>query len=268
MDLEHQGINAANIVVALVTNYGLRVIGAIAILIGGWIGARLVHTAIVRVCLRSRHIDRTIALFLANGARYAVLIFTVVAVLASFGIATTSIVAVLGATGLAIGLALQGTLSNLAAGLMIVLFRPIHVGDRIEAGGVVGTVREINLFFSEIDTDANVRVVVPNGALWGHIVSIPSRNDLERLELKLPRPLADDIGIAIDRLREIASRDSRITNVAEIGVDTLTDANYVLVVRLWVARADATQVQFDLNRAIKEEFQRHPPVGEQARAAE
>lgn len=268
MDLEQQGLNAANVVVALIANYGLRVIGAIAILIGGWIAARLVHTAIVRACLRSPRIDRTIALFLASGARYAVLIFTVVAMLASFGIATTSIVAVLGATGLAIGLALQGTLSNLAAGLMIVLFRPFHVGDRIEAGSVVGTVREINLFYSEVDTDANVRVVVPNNMLWGQIVRIPSRNDTERLELRLTRPLSDEIGIAIDRVKDLAGRDRRITNLAQIGVDTVTDANYVLVVRFWVARADVTNVLFDFNRAIKEEFQRHPPVAEQARAAE
>ncbi|MBS0221395.1 MAG: mechanosensitive ion channel [Proteobacteria bacterium] len=268
MDLEQQGINAANVVVALIANYGLRVIGAIAILIGGWIAARLVHTAIVRACLDSPRIDRTIAFFLASGARYAVLIFTVVAMLASFGIATTSIVAVLGATGLAIGLALQGTLSNLAAGLMIVLFRPFHVGDRIEAGDVTGTVREINLFYSEVDTDANIRVVVPNSMLWGQTVSIPSRNDTERLEFRFTRPLSDEIGIAIDRVKDIVGRDPRITNLAQIGVDAVTDANYVLVVRFWVARADVTNVLFDFNRTIKEEFQRHPPVAEQARAAD
>lgn len=268
MDLEQQGISAANVMVALITNYGLRVVGAIAILIAGWIAARLVHAAIVRACLHSSRIDRTIAFFLASGARYAVLIFTVVAVLASFGIATTSIVAVLGAAGLAIGLALQGTLSNLAAGLMLVLFRPFHVGDRIETTGVGGTVREINLFYSEVDTDANVRVVVPNGMLWGQIVKIPSRNATERLELRFTRPLSDEIGIAIDRLKDVAGRDRRITDLAQIGVDTVTDSNYVLVVRFWVARTDVTNVLFDFNRAIKEEFQRHPPVIEQTRAAE
>ena len=90
--------------------------------------------------------------------------------------------------GIAIGLALQGTLSNLAAGIMLVLFRPFHIGDRIEVGGVVGTTREINLFYSELDSDDNVRVVVPNGKLWGEIVRIPSRNDTESVELKFTRP--------------------------------------------------------------------------------
>lgn len=266
--MERQWINAANVLVALITNYGLRVIGAIAILIGGWLAARLVHAAIVRFCLRLPRIDRTIALFLASGARYAILTFTIVAVLASFGIATTSIVAVLGATGLAIGLALQGTLSNLAAGIMIVLFRPFHVGDRIESGGIVGTVREINLFYSELDSDDNVRVIFPNGMLWGHIVKVPSRNEVERVELKFTRPLVDDIGIAIERVKEIVARDRRVTRVAEIGVDAVADASYTLVARLWVPRADAMQVHFDVNRAIKEEFQRRAPVAEQARAAE
>ena len=116
------------------------------------------------------------------------LVFTFIAVLSTFGIATTSFVAVLGALGIAVGLALQGTLSNLAAGIMLVVFRPFHIGDRIEAGGVVGTTREINLFYSELDTDDNVRVIIPNGKLWGEIVKIPSRNDTERVELKFTRP--------------------------------------------------------------------------------
>jgi small conductance mechanosensitive channel len=263
MGLEQQWANAANVVVALVTNYGLRVLGAIAILAAGWIASRMIHSAIVRLCERSPRIDRTVTLFLANGARYSVLMFTFVAVLTSFGIATTSIVAVLGATGLAIGLALQGTLSNLAAGIMLVVFRPFHIGDRIEAGGVAGTIREINLFYSELDTDDNVRVVFPNGLLWGQIVKVPSRNDTERVELRFTRPIADDVGIAIARVQDIVGRDKRITRMAQAGVDAVNDGNYVLVARVWVPRLDAMQVRFDLNRAIKEEFERRAPVVDQ-----
>jgi small conductance mechanosensitive channel len=268
--LEQAGINAASTVAALVTTYGLRVVGAIIILIVGWTMARLIYGAIVRVCVRSTRVDRTITLFLANGARYSLLVFTFVAVLTSFGIETTSFVAVLGALGIAIGLALQGTLSNLAAGIMLVLFRPFHIGDRIEASGVVGTIREVNLFYSELDTDNNVRVVVPNGGLWGQVVKVPSRNDEERVDLKFTRPLADDIGRAIDTVREIVSRDRRIKAVAQIGVDSVAEANFTLVARLWVPRRDALQVQFDLNRAIKEEFDHKPPrpPHEQAQAAD
>jgi len=264
--LEQQWSSAANVVVALVTGYGFRVIGAIIILVVGWMASRLLYTAIVKLCGRATRIDRTVTLFLANGARYGVLTFTFIAVLTSFGIATTSFVAVLGALGLAIGLALQGTLSNLAAGIMLVVFRPFHIGDRIEAGGVIGTVREVNLFYSELDTDDNVRVIFPNGKLWGEIVKVPSRNDTERVEVKFTRPFSDDMGTAIDRVKEIVAEDRRVTRVAQIGVDSVGDANYVLVARLWVPRQVALQVQFDLNRAIKEEFERRAPSTDQQSA--
>jgi small conductance mechanosensitive channel len=265
---EQQWAHVASVVVALVTNYGLRVIGAIVIFIIGWIVSRLLYAAIVRLCDRSDRIDQTVTHFLANGARYGVLTFTFIAVLTSFGIATTSLVAVLGALGIAIGLALQGTLSNFAAGIMLVVFRPFHIGDRIEASGITGTVREINLFYSELDTDDNVRVVFPNGKLWGEVVKIPSRNDTERVEVKFTRLLGDDMGIAIERVKEIVSNDKRVTRVAQIGVESVGDANYVLIARVWVPRQVALQVQFDLNRAIQEEFQRHGPSSEQPAPAE
>jgi small conductance mechanosensitive channel len=268
MDLEPQWTNAANTFVALVTTYGLRVVGATIILTIGWVISRVVYNAIRRVCERSTRLDRTVTLFLANGARYLILVFTFSAVLSTFGVATTSFVAVLGALGIAVGLALQGTLSNLAAGIMLVLFRPFHIGDRIETGSLIGTIREINLFYSELDTDDNVRVVIPNGKLWGDIVKIPSRNDTERIELKFTRPHSDDIGAAIDRLCELVQRDRRISRVAQIGVDTVNEGNYVLVARMWVPRPDALQIRFDLNRAVKEEFQCRPPTRAEARAAD
>jgi small conductance mechanosensitive channel len=268
MGLEQHWTNAANTAVALVTTYGLRVVGAIIIFILGWWCSSLIHRFIVRLCLRSERIDRTITLFLANGARYTALVVTFSAVLSTFGIATTSFVAVLGALGIAIGLALQGTLSNLAAGIMLVLFRPFHIGDRIEAGGILGVIREVNLFYSELDTDDNVRVIVPNGKLWGEIVKVPSRNDSERIELKFTRPLSDDVDTAIARVRDIVSHDKRVTKSTQIGVDTVSDANYVLIARLWAPRRLATQVHFDLNRSVMEEFQRRAPDREEGRAAD
>src|SRR5471030_485793 len=187
MGLE-QVTSATNVIVALVTTYGFRVVGATIILIAGWVISRLIYTAIEGICARSPRIDRTVGLFLANGARYAALVFTFSAVLTTFGIETTSFVTVLAAIGLAIGLALQGTLSNLAAGIMLVMFRPFGIGDRIESGGIVGTIREVNLFYSEIDSDDNVRIVFPNGELWGKVVKVPSRNDTERVNSDSPAP--------------------------------------------------------------------------------
>ncbi len=268
MDFEQQWTNAANTLVALVTTYGLRVVGAIVLLLIGWWISRLLYNGVQRLLTRTQRIDRTITLFLANAVRYLVLILTFSAVLSSFGVATTSFVAVLGALGIAVGLALQGTLSNLAAGIMLVLFRPFHIGDRIEAGGLTGIVREINLFYSELDTDDNVRVIFPNGKLWGDVVKVPSRNDTERVELKFTRPLSDDIETAVTRVQELVAQDRRIARVAQIGVDTVNDASYVLVARIWVPREYAMQARFDLNRAVKEEFQRRAPQREEARAAD
>lgn len=256
MDIEAQWTSAASTALALVTTYGLRVLGAIVILIVGWMTSRVVYRAVVRLCEKSPRIDRTVALFLANGARYATLVFTFVAVLTTFGIATTSFVAVLGALGLAIGLALQGTLSNLAAGIMLVVFRPFQIGDRIETGGVAGTTREINLFFTEIDGDDNARIIIPNGKLWGEIVRVPTRNDTARIDLRFQRPANDDVGSAIGRLHELIQRDKRVLRVADVGVETIGDGNYTLAAHIWVPQPQATAVRFDLNRTVKEELDR------------
>jgi small conductance mechanosensitive channel len=268
MDIEAQWNSAANVLVAMVTTYGLRVVGAIVILVAGWMSAGFVYTAIVRLCEQTTRIDRTVTIFLANGARYAVLVFTFVAVLTTFGIATTSLVAVLGALGIAIGLALQGTLSNLAAGIMLVLFRPFHIGDRIETAGTAGTVCEINLFYSELDGDDNARIIIPNGKLWGEIVRVPTRHGTARLELHFQRPANDDIGAAIGRLRELIERDKRVLRIADIGVETLANDNYTLAAHVWVSRTDATAVRFDLNRTVKEEFERRPLASMQRAAVE
>jgi small conductance mechanosensitive channel len=266
MDIEAQWNSAAGVLIAMVTTYGLRVVGAIVILVAGWMAARFAYAAIVRLCEQTSRIDRTVTIFLANGVRYAVLVFTFVAVLTTFGIATTSFVAVLGAISIAIGLALQGTLSNLAAGIMLVVFRVFRIGDRIEAGGVVGTTRMINLFYTEVGTDDNVRVVIPNGKLWGEIVRIHGRNGTQLLELKYQRPANDDIGVAIGRLRELLGRDRRIFQVDAVGVEALNDNGYVLTALVWVNRGDSTAVQFDLNRAVKEDFERRAPAAVERRA--
>jgi small conductance mechanosensitive channel len=211
-------------------------------------------------CARSRRASTARWHFSSPTARYLALVFTFIAVLTTFGIATTSFVAVLGALGIAVGLALQGTLSNLAAGIMLVLFRPFHIGDRIETANVGGSVCEINLFFTEIDGDDNARIIIPNGKLWGEIVRVPTRNDTARLELKFQRPANDDISAAIARLSELIQHDKRVLRVPDIGVESVGDGNYTLAAHVWASRRDATAVRFDLNRTVKEEFERRPPA--------
>lgn len=266
MDIEQQWNNAANVLVALVTTYGLRVLGAVIILCAGWMMSRMLYTAVVRLCRKSPRIDRTVALFVGNAVRYTVLVFTFVAVLTTFGIATTSFVAVLGALGIAIGLALQGTLSNLAAGIMLVVFRPFHIGDRVETGGVSGTTCEINLFFTEIDGDDNTRIIIPNGKLWGEIVKVPTRNDTARIDLRVPRPANEDVDASISRLKSLIERNPRVTKVSGIGIETLEADKYTLAAQVWTQREALTAVKYDLNRSIKEEFDRKPPAAVERRA--
>jgi len=151
----------------LIVNHALSVLGAIAILlIGVWL-ARRADNLVNRMLARTPHFDVMLRSFFGSLARYAVLTVTVLAVLSQFGIETTSIVAVLGAAGLAVGLALQGTLSHLAAGVMLLIFRPFKIGDTVSVGGVQGVVRELTLFWTELAGDNNIQIIVPNGGVWG-----------------------------------------------------------------------------------------------------
>jgi small conductance mechanosensitive channel len=147
--------------------YGLNVLYALGILVIGWWVASFVERVVTRGLSTTRRIDPTVTGFLASIARYGVLVFVGVAVLQRFGIQTTSIIAVLGATSLAIGLALQGTLSNVAAGVMLLLFRPFKVGDAVEVAGRSGTVKGLSLFTTELASGDNVQVLIPNGQVWG-----------------------------------------------------------------------------------------------------
>jgi small conductance mechanosensitive channel len=150
----------------------LKALGAIVILlIGIWLAGKA-SMLVTRVLARTPHFDEMLRSFFGSLARYSVLTVTVLAVLSQFGIQTTSLIAVLGAAGLAVGLALQGTLSNLAAGVMLLIFRPFRIGHKVQVGGVTGTVRELSLFWTEIVTDDSVQVIVPNGGIWGQ----PLRN--------------------------------------------------------------------------------------------
>ena len=152
--------NAKENVIGLITTYGLDVVAAIVILIVGLIAARWAQRLVAKGCAKSGRIDETLTGFFANLTYYAVVAVVVIAVLARFGIETTSLIAVFGAAGLAIGLALQGTLSNVAAGVMLLMFRPFKIGDFIDAGGQSGTVKEVGLFTTEMATPDNVKIKI------------------------------------------------------------------------------------------------------------
>ncbi len=240
----------------MITAYGLKVIGAIILLITGWMIAGALHNAILRAGKRSTRIDITIFTFLASVVRYVTIIFTLVAVLSSFGVETTSFVAVLGAAGLAVGLALQGTLSHVASGVMLIIFRPFRIGDHIEAAGVAGIVRSITLFITEIDTVDNVHIIVPNGLIWGRDIKNYSANDHRRVDLKFQISYADNADTAMALVKKILENDARVQKqpAPVVGIQAMTVDGVILTVQFWVATDAFGQTPLDVNREVKAAF--------------
>jgi len=247
--------NVLSRLVELLTIYGLKVVGAIIILIIGRVVAGFVRKVIRRV-LRRSNVDESIVGFAGSLVYALVIAFAVVASLSKFGVETTSMVAVLGAAGFAIGFALQGSLSNFAAGVMILIFRPFRVGDFINAAGIAGTVKEISLFNTIISTPDNVKVIVPNGKVSGDIIKNYSGFDTRRIDLTVGIGYGSPIEKAISIINEIVKEDSRILPdpAPQIAVSELADSSVNLVVRPWVRKEDYWSVRFDLMKKIKEKF--------------
>ena len=243
-----------NEVQALVATYGLSVIGAIAVLVVGWILAGWASRAVDGGLSKVEKVDTTLRGFLASLTRYIVLIFTVVAVLNRFGVQTTSIIAVLGAASLAIGLALQGTLSNVAAGVMLLFFRPFKVGDYVEAGGMAGTVKEVNLFVTELSTPDNVQILAPNSQIWGSAVKNYSFHETRRVDLVLGISYEDDVDKAIGVVEAMAKADDRVLDdpAPMVVVGELADNSVNLVIRLWCNSGDYWPLKFDMTKALKQ----------------
>jgi small conductance mechanosensitive channel len=241
-------------ITAFVATYGLSVIGGLVILIVGWIVAGSARRAVNRALSKIEKIDVTLRQFLASLVRYVILIFVVLAVLAQFGIQTASLIAIFGAAGLAVGLALQGTLSNLAAGVMLLLFRPFKVGQYVEAGGKAGTVKAIDLFVTELATPDNVQILIPNGQIWGSSVTNYSFHETRRVDFLVGIDYGDDIDKAFDAIKGVVAKDSRCLADPEptIVVGELADSSVNIIVRVWSAGSDYWAVKFDLTKAFKE----------------
>ena len=189
--------------------------------------------------------------------RWLPLAVVMIAVLNLFGIETTSLIALIGAAGLAIGLALQGTLSNFAAGVMLLIFRPFKIGDYVEVAGAAGSVLEIGVFTTTVNTPDNVRVTIPNAAVYGQTISNYSANPSRRVDLVMGISYSDDIGKAIEVMKAVLDRDDRVLAepAPQIAVSELGDSSVNLVVRPWCAGSDYWALRFDLTRAFKEELE-------------
>lgn len=234
--------------------YVPHVIGGIVILVVGWllagVAARWARSGLMRV----ERVDPTLRNFLVSLLRYAILIFTGLAVLNAFGVQTASLIALFGAAGLAIGLALQGTLSNVAAGTMLLLLRPFKVGDYIDAGAAAGTVVELGLFTTELATFDNVQVIVPNTALWGATLKNYSCYPTRRQDLKLGIGYRDDLEPALEAIRQVLTSDPRVhaEPAPEVLVNELADSSVNLIARFWCAAADYWPLRFDLTKRFKQ----------------
>ena len=197
--------------------------------------------------------DQTLTPILAQIVRYAVLVFTLILVMAEFGIQTTSVIAVLGAAGLAIGLALQGTLQNVSAGMMLLLLRPFQVGDYIDTGGGSGTVKEIGLFMTRMATPQGLFVAVPNSEIWSSAITNYSKLPRRRLDLLIGISYDDDIDKALTVFLELAKSDNRILSDPEpvVIVKNLGESSVDLELRAWPTRQNYWDVRFGMTRAVK-----------------
>ena len=238
------------------STYGLSVVGAIAVLIIGRIVAGIIRSS-ARKALTRAQIDAALVPFISNLVYYLVIAFVVVAVLSLFGIQTTSLIAVLGAAGLAVGLALQGTLSNFAAGVMLLIFRPFKIGDYVEAGGSAGSVIEIGVFTTTMHTPDNVRIVVPNSGVFGSTIKNYTANDTRRNDLLIGIFYDDNIGKAIDTIKNCLDADDRVMKepAPVIAVAELGDSSVNIVVRPWCHKNNYWPLRFDLTRKIKEQLE-------------
>tara|TARA_B100001939_G_C16946313_1_gene620537 strand:+ start:2279 stop:3127 length:849 start_codon:yes stop_codon:yes gene_type:complete len=251
--MEEQAKEYMDIVMALIATHGLNIIGAVLILIIGWMLAGWGKKYTRKLLSRSEKIDITLVSFFASLVRYVILIFTVLAVLDQFGVETTSLIAILGAASLAIGLALQGTLSNVAAGVMLLIFRPFRIGDYVEAGGIAGTIKDLGLFFTEMATPDNVQLIVPNSSIWGASIKNYSYHETRRVDLLIGISYGDNMDEAMTAIGEVIDAESRVLKDPEpqLFVGELADSSVNIIVRVWVKNADYWPTKFALTKNIK-----------------
>jgi small conductance mechanosensitive channel len=235
--------------------YGLKIIGAILILILGRIAAGIARRIVRRLLVRSQ-VEPSIVSFASSFVYILILLVVVLAALATFGVQTTSFVAILGAAGFAVGFALQGSLSNFAAGVLILVLRPYKVGDYIEVAGVAGTVQEIHVFNTILATLDNIKTIVPNSKIYGDVIKNIWAYDTRRVDLEFGIAYGSPIQRAIEIIMNIIKADERVLSEPEpvVAVFELADSSVNLVVRPWVASANYWPVYFDLTRKVKESF--------------
>ena len=235
--------------------YSLKIVAAVAIfIVGRWI-AKLPRNLVERMITKGK-VDETLVKFVGNITYVALIVIVVIAALNQLGIQTTSFIAIIGAAGLAIGLALQGSLANFAAGVLMIIFRPFKVGDYVEGAGTAGTVEEISIFTTVLKSPDNKIIIVPNAKITGDNIVNYSAKDSRRLDLVIGVGYSDDLQKVKEVLYDILKNEDRILKdpAPTVGVLELADSSVNFAVRPWVRTGDYWTLFFDLKEKIKERF--------------
>lgn len=235
--------------------YGIKIIAAIVIfVVGRWV-ARALRNATKKMMAKG-NVDETLISFVGNLTYIALLAFVIIAALNQLGIQTTSFIAVIGAAGLAIGLALQGSLANFAAGVLMIIFRPFKAGDYIEGAGVAGTVEEIQIFATQLKTPDNKTIIVPNAKMMGDNITNYSAKDTRRVDMVIGVGYGDDLKKVREILEDILAKDDRFLEdpAPTIGVLELGDNSVNFAVRPWVKKEDYWGAYFDVTETVKRRF--------------
>lgn len=242
----------------LILSYGLSILGAIVILIAGWWLAGRMERAVAAALGRVPHMDDTLRPFLSAIVRYTIIAITLIAVLSQFGVETTSIIAVLSAAGLAIGLALQGTLQNIAAGVMLLLLRPFKAGDYIEGCAIAGTVEGIGLFVSTLKAADGLHISAPNSQLWNTAIVNYSHNKVRRVSIVVGIGYDDDMDQSLALLLALMVDDDRSLDdpAPQTFVTALGASSVEITMRCWCGAGDHWSLFTDLNKATKETLDR------------
>lgn len=236
-----------------VTRYGPSLVAALFILIVGLVLARTLPRSVRKVCWRTDTIDETLTLFFEKLTKIVVLVVTALLLLPQFGIQTASLLALFGALGLGVGLALKDTLTDLADGIILLVLRPFSVGDFIEVGGTSGTVTEIGFFATRLLALDGTFVLVTNSQVWGDVIHNKTVNPTRRADLVVGIGYGEDVEKALDVLRELVQAEPRVLADPEplLAVESLGDSSVNLLVRVWTNTPDWWATQLDLRKAIK-----------------
>ena len=232
--------------------YGIKIVGAIAIIVIGRIVTGIL-AGVVRRLMTKGNADETLTKFVVSLVRIGLLTFIFIAALGTLGVQTASFVAVLGAAGLAVGFALQGSLSNFASGVMIIIFKPFKAGDYVEAGGVSGVIEAVHIFNTILKTPDNKKVILPNSKITGDSITNYSANEMRRVDMVFGIGYGDDIKKAKKIFEDILAADSRVLKdpAPVVAVLELADSSVNFVVRPWVKTADYWAVYFDTTEKVK-----------------